>query len=168
MKSSALQTVILLVITAAVAISSLSSSPDKVMPIPPDTTIPIPPEKIIEESSILSDPSMYLDGSEGYSKQYWLLNREATFSINPKVLRQFGSSVRVTAGNDPCGIQTILEVSAEGSPSVMLGTKVNSIYYDPAKPRFHVRSLGAVCLIGSDPRDFYGRVEVIINGTRPD
>ena len=154
-KSSALLMAVLLAITIGIASSTSMPTSDQEILKSPDTTI--------EEWVVLVDPSMNLDISKGRDRRYWLTNREASFSINPKVFRQLGSGVRVTAGIDPCGRQTVLEVSATGGSTVILGTKTTQIYYDSVKTRIHVRSLGPVCLIGSDPRNFYGRVEVSIN-----
>ena len=54
----------------------------------------------------------------------------------------------------------MLEISVAGSSTVQLGAGVDSAVYDSQKTRYHLRSLGAACLFSTDPRVFYGRIEV--------
>jgi hypothetical protein len=119
--------------------------------------------KPISPSLLVTDGNMVLASTNDSQRGYWLTGRETSFALNGFSERK-NRVFKISAGLDPCGRQTRLEVSALGQTPITLDSKSTSVTYSSAVTRLYARSLGAACLIDTDARVFFGRLEVSVTG----
>ena len=113
--------------------------------------------------SIQTDANLVLDSESDTRRGYWLTGREANIAVDFET-KESGKSFKVTAGLDPCGRRSQLEVSALTQVPVNLDSASRFVIYPSSVKRFYVRSLGPACLFDTDPRNFFGRVEISVVG----
>jgi hypothetical protein len=117
----------------------------------------------VKSSTLLTDGNLVLASSNDAQRGYWLTGRETSFAL-PNLSQKKDKAFKITAGLDPCGRQSKLEVSALGQAPITLDSESQSITYSSAAKRLYARSLGAACLIDTDARVFFGRLEVRMYG----
>ena len=120
--------------------------------------------RVPKPEPVVPDGNAILDFQDGASRSFWLLGREANFLVNAQSAIA-NSRTEITAGIDPCGRQSLIELSFAGNPPIELGTSQKSVSIYLATPNIHVRALGPVCLIASDPRTFFGQLSINLNSS---
>jgi len=127
----------------------------------PDTPVALTSSTLLSAryDPVLVDGNLTLDFQDGNVRSFWVVGREANFTISTR-LHSPQSGIEVMAGIDPCGRQTQFEMSIAGSPPIMLGASEKSVVVQLVTPNIHVHMLSPVCLIQSDPRIFYGQVQI--------
>ena len=119
--------------------------------------------KSVGAISIQTDANLVLDSESDTRRGYWLTGREANIAVDFE-LKDSEKSFKVTAGLDPCGRRSQLEVSALSQVPVNLDSESRFVIYPSSVRRLFVRSLGPACLFDTDPRNFFGRVEISVIG----